>query len=163
MTLGQFAVAVGAPPRWVLNALTRLGVPRRYSEPLARRLALARLLAEVVGVPLPEAFALAKRVLAEADPFGIWRLESPSGAIALTIEMPRFFTGYGARLALANTQYGEKRRGRKPSRRGSAGERARAYGVDTTLLSAQLSRTPQRRVSELNQNVEFLKNVRVDR
>ena len=57
MTLGQFAVAVGASPRWVLNALTRLRVPRRYDEPLARRLALARTLHESAGFPLPRAFA----------------------------------------------------------------------------------------------------------
>lgn len=161
MTLGQFATAVGAPPRWVLNALTRLRVPRRYSEPLARRLALAKMIADTVGAALPEAFALAGRAVKEADPFATWRHESPSGAVILTIDLPRFFTSYGARLALARNQYGEKRRGRRPSRRKSATARAREYGVDTTLLGAQLTRTPAQRVSELDQNLEFLRKVRV--
>ena len=161
MTLGQFATAVGAPPRWVLNALTRLKVARRYSEPLARRLALARMLGEGAGTALPEAWTLARRALTETDPFGTWWHESPSGAIALVVEMPRFFTAYGARLALARNNYGEKARGRKAKRRGTAVERARAYGVDTSLLGAQLTRTPAQRVSELDWNLEFLRKVRV--
>ena len=160
MTLGQFAVAVGATPRWVLNALTRLGVPRRYSEPLARRLALARLLAQGTGSQLPDAFQLAARTLAEADPNGVWRHESGGGAIVLSVDMPRFFTGYGARLALALNEYGEKVRGRRPSRRKSAVKRAQEYGVDTTLLDSQLRRTPAQRLSELNENMEFLSALR---
>ena len=161
MTLGQFATAVGAPPRWVLNALTRLKVARRYAEPLARRLALAKMLADAAGTALPDAWAFAGRALAETDPFDTWRHESPSGAIALVVEMPRFFTSYGARLALARNQYGEKPRGRGATRRGTAIERAQAYGVDTTLLGAQLTRTPAQRVSELDQNLEFLRKVRL--
>lgn len=163
MTLGQFAMAVGAPPRWVLNALTRLKVARRYSEPRARRLALAKMLADTAGTALPESWKLAGRALAETDPFGTWRHESPSGAIALVVDMPRFFTSYGVRLALARNNYGEQARGRRAKRRGSAVERARAYGIDTTLLTAQLTRTPAQRVSELDQNLEFLRKVRVNR
>lgn len=161
MTLGQFATAVGAPPRWVLNALTRLKVPRRYSEPLARRLSLARLLADTLGTALPEAFGLARRVLDQSGPHDMWRLESPEGAVVVTMDLPRFFTAYGARLALSRNDYGEKKRGRKPRRRGTAVERARAYGVDTTLLDSQLARTPAQRVSELDQNIEFLRRIRV--
>jgi len=161
MTLGQFATAVGAPPRWVLNALTRLKVARRYSEPLARRLALAKMLADTAGTALPDAWTLAERALSETDPFGTWRHESPSGAITLVVEMPRFFTSYGARLALARNQYGEKPRGPRAKRRGTAIERAEAWGIDTSLLGAQLTRTPAQRVSELDRNLEFLRKVRV--
>src|SRR4051812_24853016 len=112
-------MAVGATPRWVLNALTRLGRPRQYDEPLARRLSLARLLSECTGSPLGEAFALATLALDEADPNGTWRQESPEGAVNLTIDMPRFFTSYGARLALALNRYGERPRGRKGARKGT--------------------------------------------
>jgi hypothetical protein len=160
MTLGMFAMAVAAPPRWVLNALTRLRIPRRYDEPLARRLALAKRLSETTGAALSEAFALATLALDEADPQTVWRQESDDGAIVLSIDMPRFFTAYGARLAMALDQYGEKTRGRKPSRRGSAVARAQAYGVDTTLLESQLARTMERRVRDAAENVEFLKAMR---
>ena len=160
MTLGQFAVVVGESPRWVLNALTRLTIARRYDEPLARRLSLARLLSETTGSPLREALALATLALDEADPHGVWRSESPSGAVVLAIDMPRFFTGYGARLALARNDYGERTRGRKASRRGTPVSRAQAYGVDTTLLDSQLRRTMQHRVSEHQQRVAELKALR---
>ena len=159
MTLGQFATAVGAPPRWVLNALTRLRIPRRYTEPLARRLTLARLLAEGIGAPLPEAFALAGRALAETDPYGTWRYERPGG-ISVVIEMPGFFNAYLPRLSLARTHYAERLRGRRLMRRGTAGERARAYGVDTTLLDSALRRTTEQRLRMLTENVEFLNALR---
>ena len=101
MTLGQFATAVNATPRWVLNALARLGHKRAYSEPLARRLALARYLAEGVGMPLTEAWEVARDVLA-LPMTGVWRRES-LGGVTLTIELGRFYTTYGAHLSLANT------------------------------------------------------------
>jgi hypothetical protein len=159
MTLGQFAVAVDASPRWVLNALTRLGRSRRYGEPLARRLALARFLSLAAGTPLPEAFQVAERVLREADPHGTWRLEG-SGGVAVSVDMPRFFTTYGAHLALARTSYGERPRGRRPSRRGSAIERARAYGVDLTLFDSALRRTPVERLRLLDENMQVMRRLR---
>jgi hypothetical protein len=159
MTLGQFATAVGASPRWVLNALTRLGTPRRYGEPLARRLALARFLSFGAGMSLPEAFKLAERALREADPHGTWRLEGPGG-VAITVDMPRFFTTYGAHLALALNSYGERQRGRRPSRRRSAIERARAYGVDLTLFDSALRRTPVERLRLLDENMQIMRRLR---
>jgi hypothetical protein len=155
MTLGQFATAVGASRRWVLNALTRLSVPRAYDEPLARRLTLARLLAEGLGVALPKAYVLAGRALAEGDPHGEWRLEPPGG-VALVVDMPRFFTGYGARLALARTHYGERVRGRRAKRRGTAVERAMEYGIDVTLLDSALRRTPEQRLRNVAEDMRFL-------
>lgn len=159
MTLGQFAMAVGASPRWVLNALARLALPRRYDEPLARRLALARFIAEAVGTPLPDALRLADRALKEADAHATWRLEA-LGGVTLALDLPRFFTTYGAHLALALNHYGEKPRGRRPSRRGSAIERARAYGVDLTLFDSALRRTPEERISAVAENMEFLSKIR---
>lgn len=160
MTLGQFSAAVGASRRWVLNALTRLDVPREYSEPLARRLALARLLAETAGARLPEAFALAGRALAVAEPTATWWVESPDGSVALVVDLPRFFTTYGAALARALTQYGERRRGRRPRRRGSAVDRAKAYGIDVTLLDSALRRTPEQRLKTVSEDMEFLAELR---
>jgi hypothetical protein len=159
MTLGQFATAVGASPRWVLNALTRLDLPRRYSEPLARRLALARFVSGTVGAPLPHSMRLAERALREADVHGPWRMEGPGG-VALSVDLPRFFTTYGANLALALNAYGERPRGRRPSRRGSAIERAREYGTDLTLFDSALRRTPEDRIRKVAEDMEFLSTVR---
>jgi hypothetical protein len=159
MMLGQFAMAVGASPRWVLNALTRLHLPRRYGEALARRLSLARYITEAVRTPLPYALRLADRTLREADPHGTWRLEGPGG-VSLVVDLPRFFTTYGANLALALNSYGEKPRGRRASRRGSAIERARAYGVDVTLLDSALRRTPEERIRRVAEDMAFLSEIR---
>lgn len=159
MTLGQLATAVGATPRWVLNALARLRLRSRYGEPLARRLALARFIVLAVGMPLPEAWRLAERALREADPRGPWRLEA-AGGVALVVDLPRFFTTYGANLALALNQYGEKTRGRGPSRRGSAIERARTYGTDLTLFDSALRRTPEERIRKVAEDMAFLSDLR---
>jgi hypothetical protein len=159
MTLGRFATAVGARPRWVLNALARLGLPRRYNEPLARRLALARFISEAVQMPLPKAMRLAERTLREVDPQGLWRLEG-RGGVALELDLPRFFTTYGANLALALNAYGEKPRGRRPSRRGSAIERARTYGIDLTLFDSALRRTPEERMRLLAENMQVMRRLR---
>ncbi len=159
MTLGRFAMAVGASPRWVLNALARLGLPRRYDERLARRLALARFIAEAVGTPLPAALRLADRALREADPHATWRLEA-RGGVTLAVDLPRFFTTYGTNLALAINQYGERTRGRRPSRRGSAIERAKAYGIDVTLLDSALRRTPEERIRGVAEHMRVLSDIR---
>jgi hypothetical protein len=162
LTLGQLAVAVGASRRWVLNALTRLGVPREgYDEALARRLSLARVLAEAMRMPLTGAYAAAGVILQETDPHASWRVESPDGAVRIEVDLPRFFGAYLPRLALARTRYGEKRRGIPRPRRGSALERARAYGVDTTLFEYTLGRTPAQRLAELDANLAFYRNVKV--
>ena len=158
MTLGQFATAVNATPRWVLNALARLGHKRAYSEPLARRLALARYLAEGVGMPLTEAWEVARDVLA-LPMTGVWRRES-LGGVTLTIELGRFYTTYGAHLALVNAEYGEGLRGRRPSRRQSAIQRAKDYGIDVTLLDSALRRTPEERLKMLSENMAFLAKLR---
>jgi hypothetical protein len=159
MTLGRFATAVGASPRWVLNALARLDLPRRYDEPLARRMALARFISDAVQMPLPAAMRLAERALREANPRDTWRLDGPGG-VALVVDLPRFFTTYGANLALALNVYGEKPRGRRPSRRGSAIERAREFGVDVTLLDSALRRTPEERIRRVAEDMAFLSEIR---
>jgi hypothetical protein len=161
VTLAHFAITVGASPRWVLNALARLKVPRRYSEKLARRLALARALAVELGMPLARAWQRAGRAVA-ADPFSTWEETSDDGAVTIRIDLPRFYSSYQARLARARTQYGMKVRGRRPTRRpkGSAVERARAYGWDVTLLDASLEQTEEDRLRRLSTTVRSLDKLR---
>jgi len=160
-TLGQFALAVGVTPRWILNALTRLKVPRRYDEPLARRLALARVLADALDQELPRAFQRAGRILAAADLHQPWTEASGDGLVTVTVDLPRVMTFYAIRLALARNRYGEKPRGRKPRASGSAIQRAETYGMDTTLLQSSLTLTPAQRATEHDANLEFYRAVRV--
>jgi hypothetical protein len=160
MTLQQVARAVDASPRWVLNALTRLGVPRRYDEPLARRLALARALHVAAALPLPRAWALARRILAEADYFKDWVHESDDGTVTLTVHLPRFFTYYQTRLSAARTYHVPKRRGPKPPRGPGAVKRAAEYGWDVTLLDTSLERTESERLRHLDEAVGDLSKMR---
>ncbi|MDP3774088.1 MAG: hypothetical protein Q8Q85_07435 [Gemmatimonadales bacterium] len=159
MTLGQFAVAVAATPRWVLNARSRLKVRRAYSEPLARRLALARFLAEGSGMPLLDAWPLAGEILAGTEMTGTWSRESPGG-VTLCVELPRFFTTYGANLALAINKYGERLRGRRNRKRKSAVQRAKEYGVDVTLIDSALRRNPEERLRMVSEDMAFLSEIR---
>lgn len=154
LSLGQLAMAVGASRRWVLNALTRLEVPRKdYDEPLARRLSLARELAEAMRMPLPGAFAAAGLILKETDPHATWRVESTDGAVRMAVDLPRFFSTYLPRLALARTHYQEKPRGRPFARGRTAVERAQAWGWDTTLLESALARPLERRMEQTADNM----------
>jgi hypothetical protein len=161
LTLGQLAMAVGTSRRWVLNALTRLEVPRKdYDEPLARRLSLARELAAAMRMPLPGAFAAAGLILKETDPHATWRVESPDGAVRIEVDLPRFFSAYLPRLALARTHYQEKRRGRTFARGRTAVERAQAWGWDTTLLDAVLTRPLAWRMEQAADNMAFASAMR---
>jgi hypothetical protein len=161
LTLGQLAMAVGASRRWVLNALTRLEVPRKdYGEPLARRLALARQLAEAMRMPLTGAYSAAGLILAETDPNSTWRVESVDGAVRIEVDLPRFFSAYLPRLALARTHYQEKRRGRPFARGRTAVERAKAWGWDTTLLDSGLTRPTAKRIEDLARSLVSLRALR---
>lgn len=161
LSLGQLAAAVGAQPRWVLNALTRLGVRRRtYDEALARRLALSRQLAEATHMPLPGAFAAAGVILRDTDPHGTWSMESPDGAVRIAVDLPRFYATYLPRLALARTHHEEKPRGRRPARRGTAVARAQAWGWDTTLLESALARSLEQRMEQAADNMAFASTLR---
>jgi hypothetical protein len=161
LTLGQLATAVGTPPRWVLNALTRLRLRRRgYDEALARRLALARQLAEATRMPLPGAFAAAGVILKETDPHATWSVESPDGAVLIAVDLPRFYATYLPRLAYAMNAYGEKTRGPRRRRRGSALDYARAWGFDTTLFASALMRAPHERLAVLDESAMLARAVR---
>lgn len=163
MTLGQFALAVGASKRWVLNALAVLGRRPPYTVQLARRLSLARLMKQAFGVPLRRAFDLAGPATASADPAARWRREPSDGCLALEIDLARFHSDFAARLSLALSHYAARRRGRPAKRRGSAVGRAEAYGIDVSLLRSNLRKTPAERLQRLDEDLAFLKSLRLVR
>ncbi|MBI4420202.1 MAG: hypothetical protein HY560_05195 [Gemmatimonadetes bacterium] len=161
MTLGQFAVAVGAPPRWVQNARAALRLKGAYTEPVARALALARELSRGCGMPLVRAFPLAQRALREWPARREYVHENDQGTVRLVVDLERFLSDYAARLSLSRTYYAERRRGRPRKRVREPIAAAKAYGVDITLLEENLKRTPEELLRDLDENVRFLRALKV--
>ena len=161
MTLGQFALCVDAPKRWVQNAFQALDLPPRYTPELARRLALARAIKRASGTPLRQVFPHAAAVLAAWPTQRTWRLVGPDGAVRVTIDLERFLSAFYTRLSLARCWYAEKRRGRPRKQKRRGVEWAEWYGVDISLLRAQLQLTPEERLRRLDRAVQELGELRV--
>ncbi len=161
MTLGQFAVAVGAPKRWVQNAFQALGLPPRYTAELARRLSFARTVKAASKMSLRRAFPLAEEALAQWPQHRTWEFAGPDGVVRLTLDLERFLSDCAVRLSLARCRYAEKRRGRPPKKRRRGIAWARWYGVDISLLEASLRLTPEQRLKRLDEAVEFFREARI--
>jgi len=161
MTLGQFAVTVGAEKRWVQNALRVLGVREPYSFDLARRLAFAKLLKDGFGISLVRGFPLAGDAIAAWPGTRTWEYEGPEGMGKIVVNVERFLSDCTVRLSLSRTFYAEKPRGRPPKRRRRGLALAKWYGVDISLLEESLKLTPADRLKRLDENVEFLRRMRV--
>jgi hypothetical protein len=160
MTLGQFAVAVGASTRWVQNALRALRPRPRYTPQAAQRLAFAHAVHARLGVPLGRGYELAREALAAWPRRKVWEYAADD-AVTLRVDLERFLSACAVRLSLSRTYYGEKRRGRphKHVRHGIAG--ARDYGVDIGLLHEQLKRTPEERLRRLDEAVVFVQSLKI--
>ena len=161
MTLGQFAVVVGAPRRWIQNSMAVLGLPPKYTLAVAKRLALARVLNAACGMPLVEAYPLAGKALSAWPESNVWELAGEEGVAVLSVDLERFLSNLNIRLSLARTRYAESKRGRprKRRRRGIAG--AREYGIDIGLLEESLKLTPEQRLRRLEDTLEFFESVKV--
>src|SRR4051794_254172 len=59
LSLKEFAIAVGAEPKWILSTIPRLGGPIEYTASNASWLRLARILNRELGIPLWRAAELA--------------------------------------------------------------------------------------------------------
>ena len=161
MTLGEFANLLGVEPKWVQNAGAVLGPRFRYTLAVARRLALARALNEALGMPLPRAYAQA------ADVFRRWdgtarpvRLgDDEPAAVDVTVDVYRIQAEVNVGVSRLRTLYSPRRRGRPAGRRDPV-EAATAYGIDTTLLAANLRREPAERLRQLDAMVSFRRRVR---
>jgi hypothetical protein len=159
MTRAQFALAVGATEKWVHNAAAALGRGVPYSPAAARRLAVARGIQAMTRVSLAEADRLAAAALALPVP------ESGSVAVLetnvgwVTLDLRRVLSVFAARLARA-AQHVPRRPGRHRSARRQrstdARARARAYGIDLSLIDSNLRRTPEERLRTLDANAQFV-------
>ena len=159
MTLQQFATAVGADPKWVLNTTRLLGRRLRRTAPEARWLRLVRLLHQDVGISLAAASRMASRALATSGPSAIAAVSADESATVM-VDRARFESSFVAALGAALSVAGPRRRGRwrQPGRDALAA--ARDYGVDLGLLRASLALSPAERLERLDENVTFLGAVR---
>lgn len=161
MTLGEFSTAVGAPRRWVQNAMAVLGLPARYTVSGARELALARAINVACGMPLMDAYPLAQGALLAWPEQRMWNRVGPEATVTLAVDLERFLSSFFVRLSLSRTAYAERKRGRprKRRRRGVAG--AREHGVDVSLLESSLRRSPEERLRWLDEHLAFLRSAQV--
>jgi hypothetical protein len=160
MTLREFSIIVGTPPRWIQNAMGVLGLSPRYTVERARKLALARVVRETSGMPLRKAHALAGRALAAWPRQTSWREASTDGSVALCIDLERFLSTFTARLSLSRSL----REGRSPGRARRGGPRglalAEEHGLDVGLLRASIRRSPEERLQRLDEDRAFVRSMR---
>ena len=159
MNLSEFAIAVGASPKWVQNAAAALGRPLDYGEAEALRLGLARMIHETVGTPLLRAHEIAGDALTTDGDGPRVLLESPDGSVQVTIDVARYRSTFGARLAVARREQ-PQRRGRPPHPSRGPIATAREYGIDISLLQSNLLRTPEERIRLAGANAEFIARIR---
>lgn len=162
-SLADVATLADAPPKWVLNTLAALGGPTRYSLPLARRLAVIRILQRELDLPLRRADDLAGRVLADGGehPAGPVTIPaSPDGVAQVTVNLPRLLAAVAMRQALLRTTLAPAQRGRPRARRGDPLARAADWGLDLSLLRDNLRRTPAERIRQLDGMASFARDVR---
>ena len=150
MTLAQFAILVDAPAKWVLNTNALLALGSRYTLEGAERMALLRILNRDFGIVLPKALELANIVLQSSE----GEAEEAVGIVRLLVDLPRLRAAIATRRALLATQHAPRRAGRK-GRRSAPIAAARRYGIDVTLLQANLARSPTQRLRQLDGMVAF--------
>lgn len=160
MTLADFALLVDASPKWVLNTRAVLGPGVRYTVAVAERLALVRLLNRDLAIPLPRAWALAGESLARTT--GSSRqVEFPvgDGTVNLSVDVHRLRSAIATRRSLLATMPPRRRTGRRPKRQSNPLAAAREYGLDVTLLQANLARRPTERLRQLDAMAAFRSHV----
>lgn len=162
MTLAQFALLVEASPKWVLNARAVLGGKVRYLLPVAQRVAIARALQAALGLPLPPAFKLAGEAL-QGYSGGKERVtvgDAGRGIVVTEVDVHRVLAAVNVRLSQLRTMHAPRQAGRPPKARRQALKVAEEYGVDLSLLAANLGRSPAERLRQLDGMVEFRRRVR---
>lgn len=160
MTLAQFAYLLDVDPKWVQNAAAALGGSLRYTLPTAQRLAIARALADTADMPLPRAHAIAGRVLRKfrgsREPV---RVSDEADPVAVTVDVFRILATVSVGLSRLRTMYAPRRRGRPATARRDPVRVAEEYGLDLSLLAANLRRTPAERLRQLDAMADFRRRV----
>lgn len=161
MTLAEFAYLLDVDPKWVQNAAAALGGSLRYTLPTAQRLAVARALAETAGMSLPRAWAIAGGVLRKSggskEPVHV---SADGDPVAVTVDVYRIVAAVSVGLSRLHTMYAPRQRGRPARVRRDPIRAAEEYGLDLTLLAANLRRTPAERLRQLDAMADFRRRVR---
>ena len=161
MTLAEFALLVDATPKWVLNTRAVLGSSVRYSVAIAERLALVRLLNRDLSIPLPRAWELAGAALTHTSgPSGMFELVAGDGTVTLAIAVHRIRAAIATRRSQLATMPPRLQAGRKPKRPPNSLMAARRYGLDLSLLRANVARRPDERLRQLDAMASFRSRVR---
>ena len=154
MTLAEFSILVGAPPKWVLNTRAILGLDSGYTVEAAEKLALVCALNRDFGIALPRTIDLASDALRPvAAP------SAPRGFADLVIDVVRLRAAIATRLSLLSAHHQARRAGRKP-RRTAPLAAAKRHGLDLTLLGANLALSPVERLRQLDAMASFRTRVR---
>jgi hypothetical protein len=161
MTLAEFAYLLDADPKWVQNAAAVLGGSLRYTLPSAQRLAVARALVTAADMPLPRAWAVAGKALRDSgssrEPI---RLSGDADPVAVTVDVYRILAAVSVGLSRLRTMYAPRRRGRPATLRRDPIRAAEEYGLDLSLLAANLRRTPAERLRQLDAMAHFRRRAR---
>jgi hypothetical protein len=160
MTLGEFSFLLGVDPKWLQNVASVLGSPLRYDLRTARRLAVARALSDATGMHIPRAYAVAADVLKRHD--GSVRpvpLLGAEGTVVVAVDVYRILAVVNTGLSRLRTHYAPRQRGRPPAAVDPI-DAAIAYGLDTTLLEANLRRSPAQRLRQLDAMFDFRRRAR---
>jgi hypothetical protein len=163
MTLGQYATAVGAAPRWVQNARAILKLRDRYDEATARILGLARALSDAAGIPLLRAYDFARSALAAWPTTREWAHSNADSSVRIVIDIERYLSTFNTRLSLARAAYAERTRGPRRTRRRDPVAAASEYGYDVSLIDESAKLTPAARLRRLDQMAEFFRATRAAR
>ena len=162
MTLAEFALLVDAEPKWVLNARQVLGRAIRYTVPVAEQLAMGHLLQRSLQVPLAVSWVLARRALAASgeETVPVRLAITADETITLSIDVHRLRSALNTRRSRLATMPAPRRAGRPARRTRSPLRAAEEYGLDLSLLHANLARSPAQRLRQLDGMVAFRKRAR---
>lgn len=145
----------------MLNTLSALRRPKRYSIVLAQHLAVARVIVRAVGASLPLAWQIAQRTL---DAFA--GSESPvtvttfDADITMVVDVRRILSTLNVRRAALATSIAPRQRGRRAVARRDKVRAAAEWGIDVSLLAANLRLTPEQRLRQLDDMAAFASSVR---
>ena len=156
MTLGEMAFLLEVDTKWVLNALTALQRPARYSVALAKRLAVTRAIREATGSSLARSFADAGRALEPAGDSSMPRILAQADRdVAVVVDVRRILSSFNVRRSVLSTTVEPPKRGRPSSARRDPMRTAADWGLDSTLLADNLSKTVEQRVRQLDAMAAF--------
>jgi len=160
MTLAELAQLLDVEPKRVLNTMTALRRPRRYSIELARRLAVTFAIHEATGVPLVRGFAQAEQALRSYQG-GEAPVVIPTDDcdVGLLVDIRRILSSFSVRLSVLRTTFVPRQRGRPSSWQRDALQAASYWGTDLTLLADNLSKTVEQRVRQLDAMAAFARGV----